>query len=41
MMRYKLILKKIWKCIAMHWLAFIAGVAFTITVTTIYVILDY
>lgn len=41
MMRYKLILKKIWKCIAMYWLAFIVGVAFTITATTIYVILNY
>ncbi len=41
MIRYKLILKKIWKCIAMYWLAFIAGVAFTITATTIYVILNY
>lgn len=41
MMRYKLVLKKIWKRITMYWLAFIAGIAFTITATTIYVILFY
>lgn len=41
MMRYKLILKKIWEWVTMYWLAFIAGIAFTITATTIYVILNY
>lgn len=41
MMRYKLILKKIWKWLSLYGLAFIAGIALAITATTIYVILNY